>query len=893
MAIYPDRRIYGLTGEIGRDGVLTPDLLALLNQKQHEAAQAVLNHLEKREPNGHFPIAAMATGIGKTRVEHEVIETWRRSHPGAKILFIAGTKLTLVEQARSALTGYQEAGNGSTEYTKSEELERDTEETENVEEAINTEQEDLPFYRVGKFRDIEADVRVATIQTIQSAYKRGRLNSEEFDLVLVDEVHNIGTEQRVAAISQFNNVIGFTATPYRHSGEMKKPEDYGFEVAYSFPLLEAQEARLLPPLLGMQVATTGLVERIPITPSGQIDYRKLEKILKNSPELRPFIANKVAEIVKDGDKEYKTVIAVNFVWEAEELAQLLKAKGIRVGVAVNQLAARQIHSDYIPAIGTIDRYKLSREDPNSLQVLISPYVASEGFDAPFTEVLVWASPTDSPLRYTQYVGRLARRSEGKLFGFNLDFLYQTSQYGWSYNMGMWMKGSVRQLPSGLLYLGPEGDITGLAELDVVRAIRRKGETVEIASLQEGIVEDMKETDLSLSLNSLTLIFRGGDIKISPFIQQVRTQLESEHPEYFVRRLYGRRVVEVITIEGRQAFIDAMITAGAELKDGGIEDIKETDLLLTQKGLRLFRGDWDTLSLISSGVKDKLATDHPEYFAKRKHGAALLDVVTIEGREAFIQAMFSAGVEVKNLDINEPDENDLPLTQDGLAIFRGADRKLKSIALLVEAQLRQDHPEYFARRKNGSNIYKVVTYSGRQAFIDAMIAQGAELKVPELEDLKEGDLILAIASLKQLFRAADWSKSLPIVSGVKAQLESDHPEYFAKRKNKKRISDVVTAEGREAFIEAMIGVGFKLQDQSIQETQCSDFSLVIRDLQDVFKGDPFTRIAPIAREVKIRLEKECPQFFIKRRSGIHIIDVVISEGKEIFIKALLEAGLELR
>lgn len=104
--------IHGLTGEIGRDGVLSVDQQLVLNRKQHEAAEAVLGHLSQRQEGNLFPAAIMATGIGKTRVEHEVIENWRRKNPQAKILFIAGTKLTLVNQTREALTTYQSINGG-------------------------------------------------------------------------------------------------------------------------------------------------------------------------------------------------------------------------------------------------------------------------------------------------------------------------------------------------------------------------------------------------------------------------------------------------------------------------------------------------------------------------------------------------------------------------------------------------------------------------------------------------------------------------------------------------------------------------------------------------------------------------------------------------------------
>lgn len=806
--------IYGFTGEVGRDGILSPDQQLVLDRKQHEAAQTILGRLNQRQEGELFPAAVMATGIGKTRVEHEVIESWRRKNPQAKILFIAGTKVTLVGQTRAALTAYQQSINGGgNDYIESEDLEKDRQETEDVEDVLQIEQEDLPFYRVGRFKDKDADVRIATIQTVQSAYKGGQLDPSEFDLVIVDEMHNIGTSDRVRTVKLFKDVAGFTATPYRHSGNLKQPEQYGFEIAYNFPLPEAQNLRLLPPLLGMQINTADLIEEIPTTRSGQIDYKKLERVLKNNPELRPFIADKVAQIIKDGDKEYKTVIAVNFVWEAVELARLLKDKGVKVGVAVNKQATQQIHTDEIPAIGSIERYKLPRENPDALQVLISPYVASEGFDAPFTEVLVWASPTDSDLRYTQYVGRLARRANGKLFGLNLDFLYQTSQYGWSYNMGMWMKGDVKQLPSGLLYLGPEQDIAGLSELDVVKAMRGKADIMNLSDIQVTSLEDLKDTDLSLAQTGLDSLFRGGAAKLKPLAQQVKAELESEHPDYFAKRRNFPQIVDIVTPEGRQAFMDAMVVAGAELKDLNLEDIKETDLSLTQKGLDLFRGAWKIVSPVAQKIKISLEAEHPEYFAKRINGSEHIDVVTVEGREAFMQAMSTAGISLQDRSREEVKETDLPLTYVGLrSVFRGDWYKLSLLTQQVKAQLEIDHPEYFATRKRGMQYgTEVVTEEGRKAFLNNMVVIGAELVNINLLGIKESDLSLSAQALIYTF-IGEARRLSPIAKKVKAQLKIDHPEYFAMRKSGTHFQEVLIEEGRQVFIQAMIEAGVKLRDK---------------------------------------------------------------------------------
>lgn len=260
--------INGFTGESGVDGILSLEQQALLNRIQNEAAQVALNAIEFRKEGQPFPLEAMATGIGKTKIEHIIIENWTRKNPGSKVLFIAGTKQVLVSQSSEALAKYQEKGAEAAPYAEAENLDEATEDAEDIEDVLKIEKQDLLQYKVGKFRDKDADVQVATIQMIQSAFKKGTLNPDEFDLVIVDEAHNVGTPTRQPIINSFKNVVGFTATPVRSSGKSKLPQQYGFENIYSLSLPEAQELRLLPPLLGMQIDTSKLVDAIPMTLSG-------------------------------------------------------------------------------------------------------------------------------------------------------------------------------------------------------------------------------------------------------------------------------------------------------------------------------------------------------------------------------------------------------------------------------------------------------------------------------------------------------------------------------------------------------------------------------------------------------------------------------------------------
>src|SRR3989344_966254 len=712
---------FGLTGDGEKDGVLTPEQQELLNKIQSSAARSVINYLDQMSVGDPYPMVAMATGIGKGNIIHQVIFETIRNKPDSKILVIAGTKLVLVDQTQDALRGYQQY------YDESEDVEVLPE--QDIKDEEDSLQDEAGFlYTVGKY-GTKSTVEVATIQTLQAEKNKAALKYEDYDLVIVDEVHNIGTQKRVDLINGFSKIVGFTATPYRHTGHLKAPDQYGFTIIESLPLPEAQNLRLLPPLCGIQIETKDLVEDIPMTRSGKIDFKKLEKILKDSPDLRPYIANRITQMISGEGKHYKTVVAVNFVWEAQELAQLLYNNGLKVGVAINQQAGELIHTREIPALDSIDRYKLPHSDPNAIQVLISPYVASEGFDAPFTEALVWASPTDSSLRYTQYTGRLARRAPGKAYGVVVDCLYQTSQYNWSYSFGMWMKGSVKTLDSGMLYLGPEQDIKGLGSLAAIQNFVKSSDRTPLDQLQKEGLLPVQESDFLVIQRELKEIFVGDWSKLRQVSSQVLHEIKDQDSSLVVHRISGDQTIIVVT--DRKIFIELMQNKGTQLKTPSMVTllaVRDTDFPITQNILRaFFSGGKEKILTAANITMQRINASYPELVAQRYARTTMISVVT--NRDIFIEIMEQLGVKRKDVKPVEQVQNtDFVISTPKLMIFKGSYRKIMPLATAVAEYLNAQEPGIVASRKIHGQVVKVVT--DRQRFIDEMLKRGAKLgKIP--------------------------------------------------------------------------------------------------------------------------------------------------------------------
>lgn len=887
-----EQRMYGQTGEIGRDGILSLDQINTLNRIQENTAEACIQYLAQMRAGDKFPLIAMATGIGKGNIIHRVIERQMRQKPDSRVLVIAGTRRVLIHQTQEALANYQslnplmeldyqEQVDLSEEYINLDEVDELTEETSEPEN-IGLEDTHSFLYSIGKYGQSNVNVQVATIQGIQYEQVKGNLSPDDFDLVIVDEVHNVGTRRRLEAIRRFKKVIGFTATPHRYSGEFKFPDEYGFTAIKSLNIQEAQELQLLPPLVGIQVSTAEIIDRIPVNSDGRINYAKLERLLKQHPQLRPLIADKVTQIINSEGKSYKTIIAVNFVWEAQELAQLLHDKGIKVGIAVNQNASRQLDSEQIPARRAIERYKLPEGHPESLQVIVSPYVAGEGVDAPFTEVLVWASPTDSYLRYTQYVGRLARRAEGKFFGTVVDCLYQTAQYNYSYNFGMWVKGSVRQIDSGLLYLGPEQMIERLRDLPAIQSLKTKSDYFSIEELQKEALGEVLATDFPLIASSILDTFVGDPSRILKQAQSVIEELRGTNPDIIARRRSWSHIISVVT--DREKFIKAILEKGGSLKDPEILELRDSDINLSRHSLHFeFFGKKSDLANVAAQIIELLRQENPALVAQRRFGSHIVTVAT--DRERFIQEMIQRGIRVKPKEIKDLQSSDFRLSFPSLRdTFRGDQYKVMILAEDVIDRLKARNPNIIVQRRYGSQTVTVAT--NKNLFIREMVAAGAILKQPNITELQQFDFPVIHSSLTETFLGKPGKLKIMADHALK-ELSREEPDLIKKRKHGVHVITAVI--DRDRFIQAMIKQG-AVKREGVKEIQETDFRVTQPNLIATFYGGA-ARVARASNEVLQYLKSTSPDIVVQRKYGSQTVTAVTDRDR--FIAEMGTRGIRLK
>jgi superfamily II DNA or RNA helicase len=423
----------GVTGT-DSDGILTTEQQHRWDRRQQKSVRAVTNHWKRHGYSTPYPLIAAATGYGKGRVTAELLKKLKRP----KVLLVAGTKHMLAKQSKRSLSGYLQS---STDLA-----------------SVVTEETGQTNFEILGSKEYtgSAGVDVSIWQRLQSFHKRGML--VPYGLTIIDEAHNAGTQDRIDLLKALETeaVVGLSATAFRSSGKFKTPESYGFKVVDTVSLVEGIEGGWNSPFLGLAIDPEMVLSRDTVD-LGEISLTRLYREMRKHPEYLPNVAKVLAEnflIGRNGKPGPKTVIPINrVVEEGVILARELRKYGITVGLAVNQQASKKWEHEF-STFDAIDRHQLPHNDPQAIQVVLSPGVIGEGYDNPAIELIAWVVPTLSATRYTQVMGRGARMCRGKAYCLVVDFPWFIEGYGYSLTFGQFFrKEEMKEVKGGYIYVG--------------------------------------------------------------------------------------------------------------------------------------------------------------------------------------------------------------------------------------------------------------------------------------------------------------------------------------------------------------------------------------------------------------------------------------------------------
>ncbi|GKU77766.1 DUF3427 domain-containing protein [Paenibacillus sp. L3-i20] len=251
-------------------------------------------------------------------------------------------------------------------------------------------------------KGINAKYLFSTIQMMSKIDVLNQFNTEDFDYILIDEVHKAGASSYQRVIDYFKPkfLLGMTATPER-SDDFNIYQLFDYNVAYEIRLQEALDEDMLCPfhyfgvtdlvLDGEVINDTTMLSKL-VTDS-RVDHL-IEKI-----EYYGFSGSKVKGLIFCSRKE-----------EAQQLAVALNNKGYKTIALTGE--------------DSINRreMKIQALDNGELEYIITVDIFNEGIDIPCINQVVMLRNTQSSIVFIQQLGRGLRKHKDKEFVTIIDFI---------------------------------------------------------------------------------------------------------------------------------------------------------------------------------------------------------------------------------------------------------------------------------------------------------------------------------------------------------------------------------------------------------------------------------------------------------------------------------------
>jgi len=238
------------------------------------------------------------------------------------------------------------------------------------------------------------NVKDFTIGTFQTIYKKDCSSiKNSFGLVIADEFHHMQAETFFAAVRKFNSLhaYGLTATD---TGKMKY-----INLALGQKVAEVDRK-------GLVEAKTILEAEVYVIKTGyktkkeyeNYDLAKLYTELASSPKRNSF----VLDLIKSIQPGRRTVIASHRIDQLDWFYEQLKEFNPVLYHGKLKTKQKKISFD-----------RMQNDDDNRI-VLTTVQIIQEGFDAPHWDQLVMATPIGGRDGVEQLIGRVVRKSEGKM-----------------------------------------------------------------------------------------------------------------------------------------------------------------------------------------------------------------------------------------------------------------------------------------------------------------------------------------------------------------------------------------------------------------------------------------------------------------------------------------------
>lgn len=269
----------------------------------------------------------------------------------------------------------------------------------------------------GNSRNKNAKYVFATVQTLSKSNHLSSFDHDEFDYILIDEVHHAGAEtyQKIMNYFQPKFYLGMTATPDRND-DFNVFKLFNYNIAYEIRLPQALEEDMLCPFhyVGISDYTfkdNRINEAIDNYNSEKGNHKNEQKIIEQ------LSRQERVKYILDQTKYYG--------YSGDVLHGLIFCSGVAESVSLAKELTRQGYPS--KALSGNDSEVKRRSVVEDLEKGIIKYIVTvdifnEGIDIPCINQVVFLRNTNSNIVYIQQLGRGLRKSKGKEYVEILDFI---------------------------------------------------------------------------------------------------------------------------------------------------------------------------------------------------------------------------------------------------------------------------------------------------------------------------------------------------------------------------------------------------------------------------------------------------------------------------------------
>ena len=258
----------------------------------------------------------------------------------------------------------------------------------------------------GNSKDINREIIFSTIQTLSKDDILYNFKKDEFDYIVIDEVHKAGANSYQKVVNYFmpKFLLGMTATPERND-DFDIFKMFDNNIAYEIRLQQALEEDLLCPFhyFGISDVTVDGTEL-----NDNSDFRFLV-----DEERVNHIIDKINFYGYCGDR-VKGLIFCSSKKEAKKLSNIFNNRGYKT-VALTGEVSQEVRED---AIKRLEQDEID----NSLDYIFTVDIFNEGVDIPSINQIVMLRPTQSAIIFVQQLGRGLRKSKFKEYVVIIDFV---------------------------------------------------------------------------------------------------------------------------------------------------------------------------------------------------------------------------------------------------------------------------------------------------------------------------------------------------------------------------------------------------------------------------------------------------------------------------------------